>query len=251
MEAMPRLLSRRALSSLACGSCVRKPTDAAVPERALIEAKARKFHASTNRHADDDHQPAQAQPLGGYYADLLSQPTTQPPASSSASPSTKKANEETARVLFGSRLAGSGYERVSRTPDATWRTVNGVPIPPRPAEPDNCCMSGCVHCVWDDYRDEIEDWAVRSKEAQAKAQGSGMVKGAPKVNMGRREVQEASVSMDDDGGGSETNWSTGLGSSDSEDLFATIPVGIREFMRTEKRLRDTHQHGKGSRAASE
>jgi len=148
--------------------------------------------------------------------------------------------------VFGSRLAGSGYERGSRTPDATWRTINGVPIPPRPAEPDNCCMSGCVHCVWDDYRDEVEDWAVRLKEAQAKARGSGITAGEPKAHMGRKEVREASMSMDDDGGGSETNWSTGLGAADPDDLFASIPVGIREFMRTEKRLRDMHRKDKHS-----
>ena len=98
--------------------------------------------------------------------------------------------------------------------------------------------------MWDDYRDEVEDWAVRLKEAQAKARGSGIIRGAPKAHMGRREVEEASGSMDDDGGGSETNWSTELGGSDPDELFASIPVGIREFMRTEKRLRSMHQHEK-------
>ena len=42
-------------------------------------------------------------------------------------------------------------------------------------------------------------------------------------------------SMDDDGGGSETNWTSG-----QEDLLRGIPVGIREFMRTEKRLKEKH-----------
>lgn len=56
----------------------------------------------------------------------------------------RKDIEERARKLFGN-IEGSGYQRrQSDTPDATWRTINGVPIPPRPAEPDNCCMSGCV-----------------------------------------------------------------------------------------------------------
>lgn len=26
--------------------------------------------------------------------------------------------------------------------------VAGVRIPPKPLEPDNCCMSGCVNCTW-------------------------------------------------------------------------------------------------------
>lgn len=113
-------------------------------------------------------------------------------------------------------------------------------------------MSGCVHCVWDDYRDEVETWAGRVRDAQAKAQGSfsGVT---PKQRVGgRREVQEASTSMDDDGGGSETNWGMGGGDEDAvieglakgQDLFESIPVGIREFIKTEKRLRDLHKQDK-------
>lgn len=84
-------------------------------------------------------------------------------------------------------------------------------------------MSGCVNCVWDQYRDELEEWAAKSSEARM---ASAQHKGA-----------ESGVSMDDDGGGSETNWGTGL---DGGELFRDIPVGIREFMRTEKRLKQRH-----------
>ena len=56
----------------------------------------------------------------------------------------------------------------------------------------------------------------------------------------RKEVESASTSMDDDGGGSQATWGTGL-STDSDDLFAEIPVGIREFMRTEKKLKERRQ----------
>jgi hypothetical protein len=97
-------------------------------------------------------------------------------------------------------------------------------------------MSGCVHCVWDDYRDEVESWAVRLRQAQAKAHGGGM--NSPKVGMSRPEVADASISMDDDGGGSETLWDSASTLAPGEDLFQGIPVGIREFMATEKRLRD-------------
>lgn len=98
-------------------------------------------------------------------------------------------------------------------------------------------MSGCVHCVWDDYRDEVESWAARLQEAQSKGVGASGTSGqgvSANVGMQRSEVADASTSMDDDGGGSETNWS----GTDPEELFSTIPVGIREFMRTEKRLRE-------------
>lgn len=114
-------------------------------------------------------------------------------------------------------------------------------------------MSGCVNCVWDRYRDEIEEWAAAKKDAdyalrkekglegerkrrrrKVPQQGTGLMLGE-----GEKGAQHTMVSMDDDGGGSESNWST-TGDFSSEELFSGVPVGIREFMRTEKRLRDKH-----------
>jgi hypothetical protein len=52
--------------------------------------------------------------------------------------------------------------------------------------------------------------------------------------------------MDDDGGGSEGLWTApGPGSLDDADaLFSEIPVGIREFMATEKRIRERKRRKK-------
>lgn len=97
-------------------------------------------------------------------------------------------------------------------------------------------MSGCVHCVWDDYRDEMEEWAARAAQARAKG---GHEKGTMDMrSRPRPEVDAVSQSMDDDGGGSEANWPV---PNPDDELFANIPVGIREFMKTEKKLRAKHQ----------
>ncbi len=107
-------------------------------------------------------------------------------------------------------------------------------------------MSGCVNCVWDRYRDELEEWAAKTAEARrrlllaqsgqvatASQQAGGVVAHKTPASM------HASTSMDDDGGGSETNWEVDLNSPQNpEELFADIPVGIREFMRVEKMLRE-------------
>ena len=122
-----------------------------------------------------------------------------------------------ARVVFGSRLAGPAERR--RDIDAKSSVIAGVLVPPRPQEPDNCCMSGCVNCVWDQYRDDLEEWAGKSADARRR---SMMAQG-----------QDLGGSMDDDGGGSETNWA-----STGPDLLAGIPVGIREFMKNEKILKE-------------
>lgn len=199
---------------------------------------------------------SQAQPLTGYYSLILTSPlpysgtttnaqsiaaSTKDRTSSSSSAAAKpKTPQEQMAIVFGSRLTGPGrqsrYNPGEMPPESMWKTINGVPIPPRPEEPDNCCMSGCVHCVWDDFRDEVEEWAARIAKAKAKGgpeKGTADMRAAP-----RAEVDSASVSMDDDGGGSETNWTL---PNQDDDLFASIPVGIREFMKTEKRLRVKHQ----------
>ena len=193
----------------------------------------------------------QAYALKGYYSEILAAPsptvhTHETPDADEPSPAEK------ASIVFGSRLAGPGYSSTryhptATSPESTWRRINGVAIPPRPEEPDNCCMSGCVHCVWDDYRSEVESWAARVQEAKNRQpqMGSTRARSLPDRDMkqrgaaGRDELATASSSMDDDGGGSETNWdpsSPGIG----DELFSNIPVGIREFMRTEKRLKEKH-----------
>lgn len=110
-------------------------------------------------------------------------------------------------------------------------------------------MSGCVNCVWDRYRDELEEWATARKQADdALRKEKGLERGRKKrkalsgtglmLGEGEKGAQHTMVSMDDDGGGSESNWGTALDTS--EDLFKGVPVGIREFMKQEKRLKEKH-----------
>jgi len=116
-------------------------------------------------------------------------------------------------------------------------------------------MSGCVNCVWDRYRDELEEWAAARKEADiALRKENGLVKGRKRrrsgegltgtglmLGEGEKGAQHTMLSMDDDGGGSEANWGTGLDTDfTSEELFKGVPVGIREFMKQEKRLKEKH-----------
>ncbi|KAL2416814.1 hypothetical protein ABEF95_005544 [Exophiala dermatitidis] len=207
----------------------------------------RSFHSSSQiSHKPVDHH-RQAVPLGDFYTELLSSPLPKESEADTTSlpewvPKGDKTREERAKQIFGA-LRGSGYERrLPQIPESKWRTINGVPVPPRPLEPDNCCMSGCVHCVWDDYRDDLEEWAARVKEAQAKAQKKSTLS-EPKIQVNRPEVHAASSSMDDDGGGSEGLWTTPSSPSsapviDEDLIFEGIPVGIREFMNTEKKIRE-------------
>ncbi|CAI6340018.1 unnamed protein product [Periconia digitata] len=192
----------------------------------------------------------QARPITGFYAEILSKPTRirQPPVPPEAPPTqpipAKISSEvdtwERAQKVFGSREKEMAERK--KQMEAATQNIAGVLVPPRPTEPDNCCMSGCVNCVWDMYRDEMEDWAAKSAEARAKVQAQNASR-AP-IPAGN-DTASLATSMDDDGGGSETNWVPNEGNSD---LFDDIPVGIREFMRTEKKLKQKHNAERASSA---
>ena len=160
-----------------------------------------------------------------------------------------------ARIIFGSRLAGPAEraERLAAIKKKT-RRIAGVLVPPKPEEPDNCCMSGCVNCVWDRFRDEMEEWAAASTEAEQRlrAQEAGVAAAADSMTKpSTPTVDRGAISMDDDGGGSAGNWGVGeihqqgAGTKLAKDfwddeLYKNVPVGIREFMKQEKKLKEKH-----------
>ncbi|CAK7270368.1 hypothetical protein SEPCBS119000_004053 [Sporothrix epigloea] len=166
----------------------------------------------------------------------------------------KKTVQERAALVFGSRLAGP-MERANRLAEIRNRStrIAGVLVPPKPKEPENCCMSGCVNCVWDRFRDEMEEWASANAEATQRLQAqeggvmAGMKDSQPVVGAPEStQAPASSTSMDDDGGGSNTNWSSvdaklAVGGASkggwNEELYKGLPVGIREFMKQEKRLK--------------
>lgn len=159
----------------------------------------------------------------------------EPPPPESLPKTQKELTLEKARIVFGSKLAGPA-ERRKEIAEAS-QVIAGVTVPPKPEEPDNCCMSGCVNCVWELYRDEMEEWADKSAQARAAMQAQRQAgQGSGQMVAGSGVPTHVAVSMDDDGGGSESNWGMVGGSSESS-LFEDIPVGIREFMRTEKKLK--------------
>ncbi|KAH0362403.1 hypothetical protein KCU65_g8086, partial [Aureobasidium melanogenum] len=231
----------------------------------------RTLYKPTSQHlrhrSNDSKNDNQVYPLTGYYADILSsrktlkeelqetptqkvQPQTHtaptPPPPESLPKTDKEETLQKARIVFGSRLSGPSERKDEIS--ANSKEIAGISVPPKPKEPDgdDCCMSGCVNCVWDIYREEFEEWRAKTKEAREKMEAQRAQR-APQQPQKVDIPAEMARSMDDDGGGSEALWTEGSNLDEEEmDPFANVPVGMREFMRTEKMLKQKRAE-KGSK----
>ncbi|KAK5130990.1 hypothetical protein LTR08_001402 [Meristemomyces frigidus] len=220
-----------------------------------VRSAERLLNQSAIRRKDDKSLSDYANPFNGYVADLLDaplravKPATKTTPSLPPAESNPKTEEEErvnkARVVFGWQDGSAGPSERRREKEAKSQNVAGVMVPVKPDEPDNCCMSGCMNCVWDMYRDELEEWAELSTKARVKvAEQKREERSIGSIRVGSNAPAHVAMSMDDDGGGSETNWAGGSEGSEV-DLFANVPVGIREFMKIEKRLKEKLKREQG------
>ncbi|RVD87588.1 uncharacterized protein DFL_001813 [Arthrobotrys flagrans] len=198
----------------------------------------------------------QAFPLTGFYQLLLEHPQTpsdhpayypsragsQPTQQTISDPTQQVGQEDQltrAQLVFGSSLVGPRRVRTKNANDQA-QIIAGVLVPPKPKEPDNCCMSGCVNCVWDVFREDLEEWAAANTRAQKalKRQSEGEISSMVSrdntatsrgvVNRERREDNNHSKDQ-----------SVTPGPSMWEGLEG-IPIGIRVFMDTEKAIKSRH-----------
>lgn len=73
--------------------------------------------------------------------------------------------EERMSSIFGGRLKGEPPKSTSRVIVGQSTKIAGIDVPMKPPEPDNCCMSGCVNCVWEMYNDDVRYWRKQRRLA--------------------------------------------------------------------------------------
>lgn len=83
--------------------------------------------------------------------------------------------EERLTTVFGGRLKGEAPKSTSRILAGEAKMIAGVAVPAKPAEPDNCCMSGCVNCVWELFNEDIREWKSKRKLAAARIKSTNEV----------------------------------------------------------------------------
>ena len=67
--------------------------------------------------------------------------------------------------IFGGRIKGDDRVSSSRLLRGEDKMIAGVKVPSKPMEPDNCCMSGCINCVWELFNDDLKDWKAKQQQA--------------------------------------------------------------------------------------
>ncbi|KAM9934267.1 hypothetical protein OXX80_006132 [Metschnikowia pulcherrima] len=147
-----------------------------------------------------------------------------------ASEANVKAAEAKIAKVFGGRIKGEDRQSSSRIDVGKPRIIGGIKVPDRPKEPDNCCMSGCVNCVWEIYNDDVKDWNIQRKKAASQLVAKGGVWPEdfhPPIELLRPENLPESIAQRARTENPEKN----------EEPWEKVPVQIRVFAEMEKRIK--------------
>ncbi|KAG7763142.1 hypothetical protein KL946_003958 [Ogataea haglerorum] len=146
--------------------------------------------------------------------------------------------------IFG--FSGKNKSDKSSRRDVSYRSIKrniaGVMVPKRPIEPDNCCMSGCVNCVWELYGEDLEEWKQLTKLAAQRLmeQGDDVKEKWPvgfdpppdylPAKYIPEELREKNV---------------------RQEKRVEMPLGIQVFTQLEKKLKSKHRRQSDSRVAAQ
>ncbi|KAG2173812.1 hypothetical protein INT43_005232 [Umbelopsis isabellina] len=126
---------------------------------------------SSTRHVRQYHNQRSPN-YAGWWSSMLNQPirTPEDPKNSTELIPTNIEQRVKIAVPFGEEPETFPEVSEMELEPVSFVEVNGerIAIPERPKTPDNCCMSGCVHCVWDIYQEDMEYYREKKKALRKK-----------------------------------------------------------------------------------
>ncbi|KAK6454858.1 oxidoreductase-like protein [Scheffersomyces xylosifermentans] len=136
--------------------------------------------------------------------------------------------------IFGGRIKGENRKSSSRLSVGEPKVIAGITVPARPREPDNCCMSGCINCVWELFNDDIKDWDSKRKIAAKKlveAGGRWPENFHAPLKYLNKENYPLSVAKE------SPEVHSKIMNKEEDENWAGVPVAIKVFAETEKLLK--------------
>lgn len=100
----------------------------------------------------------------------MSEPTSSSPSAIQDRTPTPAEKSSSAETPFGAVESSDTQRRAESESSTPKHTIRGISIPLKPPPPgaEDCCMSGCARCVYDLYKEDLEEYqesltSVRSK----------------------------------------------------------------------------------------
>lgn len=166
----------------------------------------------------------------------------------------KLSQEEKIKLVFGGRIKGEDRLPTSRTMRDESQIIAGVRVSAKPIEPDNCCMSGCINCVWEIYNQDVREWNEERTEAAKRltiAGGRWPENFYAPVSLLKRDNLPLSIVRLDPNAGLETPPSKKqLDELVHDESWGLVPVGIQVFTDIEKKIKARHQRLMKSQTAN-
>lgn len=145
-------------------------------------------------------------------------------------------NEEKIAKVFGGRIKGEDRKSTSRVLRGEPRIIGGINVPDKPPEPDNCCMSGCINCVWELFDEDIKDWnEKRNKAAKKLVENGGRWPEdfhAPLNHLNRENFPLSLANKSDSELGLDKD------KKKDDEAWGNVPISIRVFAEVEKRIKE-------------